>query len=209
MKRFLSTNRSGANGAGKPHKLAMVAAMLVWALLAGGAFAQRSAPLVLEPGKYSYSFGLSHGWTYSFEEARARGLRLLYYPEGCLLREATSVIYVGEVCHSKCSGKLAEAIQEAIDGTRELSPGLSVASAPPLKIKGGGEAQVRILTHLPESGQSKDTLAFIAHDETILLVALTAKGSDTWERDYKAFKEIVQGHRYYTCGRPGLPRTCK
>ena len=200
MKQFLKA-------AGKPYKLAAVA--VVWALLAGSALAQRSAPLVLEPGKFSYSFGMAHGWTYSFEEARARGLRLLYYPEGCLLREATSVIYIGEVCHSNCSGKLDAVIQEAIDGTRELSPDMRVASAPPLKIKGGGEAQVRILTHPPESGQSKDTLAFIAHDETILLVALTARGSDTWERDYKAFKEIVQGHRYYTCGRPGLPRTCK
>jgi hypothetical protein len=190
-------------------KLTAVAAGLVWAFLAGSALAQRPAPLVLEPGKFSYSFGMSAGWTYSFEEARARGLRLLYYPEGCLLREATSVIYIGEVCHSNCSGKLAEAIQEAIDGTRELSPGMSVASAPPLKIKGGGEAEVRILIHPAESGQSRDTLAFIAHDETIVLVALTAKGTDTWDRDYKAFKEIVQGHRYYNCGRPGLPKTCK
>lgn len=190
-------------------KLTAVAAGLVWAFLAGSAFAQRPAPLVLEPGKFSYSFGMSAGWTYSFEEARARGLRLLYYPEGCLLREATSVIYIGEVCHSNCSGKQAEAIQEAIDGARELSPGMSVASAPPLKIKGGGEAEVRILTHPAESGQSRDTLAFIAHDETIVLVALTAKGTDTWDRDYKAFKEIVQGHRYYNCGRPGLPKNCK
>jgi hypothetical protein len=209
MKQFPPKNRPGANGAGKRHKLTAAALGLVWALTAGSAFAQRSAPLVLEPGKYSYSFGLSHGWTYSFEEARARGLRLLYYPEGCLLREATSVIYIGEVCHSKCSGKLDAAIQEAIEGTRELSPGLSVASAPPLTIKAGGEAQVRILTHPPESGQSRDTLAFIAHDETIVLVAMTAKGADTWERDYKAFKEIVQGHRYFNCGRPGLPKSCK
>lgn len=190
-------------------KLTTAVAGLVWALLAGSAFAQRSAPLVLEPGKYSYSLGMSAGWTYSFKEGRARDLRLLYYPEGCLLREATSVIYIGEVCHSGCSGKLEEAIQEAIDGTRELSPGVSVASASPLKIKAGGEAQLRILTHPPGSGQSRDALAFIVHDETIVLVVLTTKGTDTWNRDYKAFKEIVEGHRYYNCGRPGLPKSCK
>jgi len=191
------------------NKLTAAVAGLGWALLAGSAFAQRSAPLVLEPGKYSYSFGMSAGWTYSFKEGRARNLRLLYYPEGCLLREATSVIYIGEVCHSGCSGKLDQAIQEAIDGTREFSPGVSVASASPLNIKAGGEAQVRILTHPPGSGQSRDTLAFIVHDETIVLVVLTAKGTDTWNRDYKAFKEIVEGHRYYNCGRPGLPKSCK
>jgi hypothetical protein len=209
MKQFLPRHRPGANGTGIRYKLTAVAVGLAWVLVASSAFAQKSAPLVLEPGKFSYSFGLSAGWTYSFEEARTRGLRLLYYPEGCLLREATSVIYIGEVCRSNCSGKLDAAIQEAIEGTRELSPGLSVASAPPLKIKAGGEAEVRILTHPPESGQSRDTLAFIAHDETIVLVALTAKGTDTWDRDYKAFKEIIQGHRYFNCGRPGLPKSCK
>ncbi|MBI5612775.1 MAG: hypothetical protein HY942_06900 [Gammaproteobacteria bacterium] len=204
MKKLLNRN-----GAGKRNKPATVAAGLVWALLSCSAYAQKSAPLVLEPGKFSYSFGLSAGWTYSFDEARARGLRLLYYPEGCLLREATSVIYIGEICHSKCSGKLDAAIQEAIDGTRELSPDMRVASAPSLKLKAGGEAQVRILTHPLESGQSRDTLAFIAHDETIVLAVLTAKDTDTWERNYQAFKEIVQGHRYYNCGRPGLSKPCK
>lgn len=190
-------------------KLTAIAAGFLLVFFAGASFAQKSSPLVLEPGRYSYSFGVPSGWNYSFEQARRRGLKLLYYPEGCLLRDATSTITIGEICRSGCSGKLSGTIQQVAESTRERGSDTRIASAPPLKIRAGGEAEVRIVTHARAPQQVQEALAFIGHEETIVLVVLTTKTPDTWDRDFKAFEDVVRGHQFFNCGRPELAIPCR
>jgi len=174
--------------------------------------AEIAPPLVLEPNKYSYTFGVPAGWEYSFEQAEEAGVRLLFFPEGGSFATSNSIVYTNEanndVCGANCTGMLARAIEKNIKESRDDSPMLQVANASPIAIQGGGTATVRILTGWKSPLQAKEALAFIEHDEAIVLVVLTTKNAKTWEQDYAAFREIVAGHKFFNCNSPDLAAGC-
>jgi len=174
--------------------------------------AEKSAPpLVLEPNKYSYTFGVPAGWEYSFEQAQEAGTRLLFFPRGGSFAVSNSIVYANEdddLCVATCKGMLARTIDKTIRESRDDSPSLQVSVASPIAIIGGGSAPVRILTGWRDPRQAKEALAFIEHDEAIVLVVLTTKNVKTWEQDYAAFREIVAGHKFFSCNSPDLAVSC-
>jgi hypothetical protein len=171
--------------------------------------AQKPPPLVLEPNKYAYTFGVPEGWEFSFEQARNFGVPLVFFPGGGNFHESNTVIYVNEVCRAKCIESLDTIIEGIVSNARNNSPNLKVATVQPLKIREGGSAPVRILTGSRDPRQAKEALAFIKHTEVVVLVVLTTKDTKSWDSDYKAFEEIVGGHRFFNCDTPDLAVPCR
>jgi len=173
-------------------------------------------PLIVGPDKYSYTFGVPSDWGFSFEQARQRGAALVFFPKGGSFNNSSSVIYVNEIgdpCSADCLSPVSESIAKTLREVRADSPSVEIATAPPVKTKDGAQAPVRILKGArdprnPELAADNEALAFIVHDETIILVVLTARDSKTWERDYSAFQQIVAGHRFFTCDSPDLAVPC-
>jgi len=173
-------------------------------------------PLIVKPNKYSYTFGIPQGWEFSFEQAHERGAALAFFPNGGSFNNSSSVIYVNEIddgCSTNCTGivsqRIANTIREAIDE----NPTVQVATDAPVSTKDGGKALIRLLKGTrdprnPNTGKDNEAVAFIGHDETIILVVLTARNTRTWERDYSAFEQVVAGHRFFNCNSPGLRVPC-
>jgi len=174
---------------------------------------QRNAPpLIREPNKYSYTFGVPKGWEFSFEEAQKFGGRLVFFPTGGNFDTSNSIVYVNEIkdlCGGDCTGALSRAITQTLEEARSDSPTLRATTESPSKTAEGGEASVRMLTGARDPRQAKEALAFIEHGEAIVLVVLTTKDTKTWQHDYDAFREIVSGHRFFTCNTPGLATPCR
>lgn len=173
--------------------------------------ARKAPPLVLEPNKYSYTFGVPAGWDFSFEQAAQAGVRLLYFPTGGSFDTSSTIIYVNEadeVCATTCTGMLAKAVAKTLQESREDSPLLQVADAKPIPLDGGGTAVVQILKGWRDPRQAQEALAFIEHKETIVLIFLTTKSVKTWAADYVAFQEIVSRHKFFDCNSPGLAQAC-
>jgi hypothetical protein len=169
-------------------------------------------PLVVEPNKYSYAFAVPKGWEYSFDQGKEFGVPLVFFPRGGSFRNSKTIVYVSEInefCAPNCGGAIPRAIDQEIEQSRADNPSLRVAIGIPLKIQAGGKAAVRILTGLRDPHQVKEALAFIEHDETIVLVVLTTGDTTTWEQDYALFTEIVSGHKFFTCNSPDLAVNCK
>jgi hypothetical protein len=173
---------------------------------------ENPAPLIVEPNKYSYTFSVPQGWAFSFEQAQEFGVRIVFFPKNGDFHTSRSVIYVSEVntvCNSNCAGAISLAIAKTIRETRDDSPSVRVAVEHPLRIMEGGEAQVRVLTGLRDPRQVKEALAFIEHNEAIVLVVLTTGDTKTWEQDYRVFQAVVSGHKFFTCGSAGLATPCR
>lgn len=178
--------------------------------------ADGAPPLIVGPDKYSYTFGVPEGWEFSFEQARQRGAALAFFPKGGSFGSSSSAIYVNEIgdpCSSDCLSPLSQSISNTIREVKAESPSVEVANADPVKIKAGGQAAVRLLKGArdprnPQANQDTEALAFIAHDETIILVVLTARDTKTWDQDYAAFQQVVAGHRFFTCNSPDLAVPC-
>lgn len=173
---------------------------------------QDPPPLVLEPGKYSYTFAVPKGWNYDFEQAEQYGVRLVFFPQGGSFDTSNSIVYVSEsdaACAATCTGAVSKAIAHEMQQTRQDSPSLHVVLEKPIETLDGGKAQVRILTGLRDSRQPKEALAFIEHRETIVIVCLTTKDPSNWDEDYNVFRQIIAGHKFFTCNSPGLAVSCR
>jgi hypothetical protein len=177
---------------------------------------EQTLPLVREPDKYSYAFGVPKGWEYDFDQAQDRGARLAFFPKGGSFDKSDSVIYVNEfydLCAANCIGAASRAISRTLRESRNESPSLQVTVETPLRTE-GGKAEIRILTGTRdprnETAQAKDkeALAFIEHKETVIVVVLTARDMKTWTQDYAAFREVVSGHKFFNCNSPGLAVPC-
>jgi hypothetical protein len=179
--------------------------------------AEVAPPLILGPSKYSYTFGVPAGWEFNIDQARQRGVTLAFFPKGRSFLASSSVVYVNEL-DNPCSGEdclspVSLAIAKTLREARAEDPGVEVATADPIPTKDGDKALVRTLkgSHDPRNPELRDNeaLAFIGHDQTIILVVLTARDSKTWDRDYAAFREIVAGHKFFTCDSPNLAVPCR
>jgi hypothetical protein len=166
-------------------------------------------PLVVEPGRFSYTFADPQRWEFSFDEAQRAGVRLVFYPTGGDFHESNTIVYVNEICRPGCANSVDAAVDQTIATARHESPLLQVAIMPPLTDKDGREAVVRVLSGSSDARQAREALAFIPHDESIVLVVLTTKDVSSWNADYAAFSDIVRGHRYFNCNSPDLAVPCR
>jgi hypothetical protein len=173
-------------------------------------------PLVLASDEYSYTFGVPAGWDFNFEQARQRGATLAFFPKGGSFADSSSVIYVNEVendCSDDCVSPITQAIAKTLREIKEDDASVQVATAPAVQTKDGTRASIRTVkgSRDPRNADLKDNeaLAFIAHDETVILVVLTARDVKTWDQDYAAFQQIVAGHKFFTCSSPGPAVPCK
>ena len=173
-------------------------------------------PLIVEP-KYSYTFGVPQGWEFSFEQAHERGASLAFFPKGGSFNGSSSVIYVNEIddgCAMTCLNLVSERIANTIREIKDENPTVQVTTDVSVKTKDGGNALVRRLKgtrdpRRPKTGLDNEALAFIGHDETIILVVLTVRDAKTWDRDYSAFEEIIAGHKFFNCNSPNLRVPCR
>ena len=179
-------------------------------LLVGcAARARKPPPLVLHQGRFSYTFDVPAGWDFSFEEENRLGVPLMFFPKGGNVNDSNSIVYVNETCSGNCSGAFDAIVQTSIDRARTDSPALQVSSSPGIPLKSGGQAEVRILSGTSDPRRAREALAFIRHDETVVLVVLTTRDVGSWATDYEAFIAIVRSHRFFNCDSPGLAVPCR
>lgn len=173
-------------------------------------------PLVLKDNKYSYTFGVPRDWEFSFEQAHARGADLAFFPKGGDFNNSTAVIYANEVdpsCEVECLSAPAESIAKTLREVKADSPNVEISTGESVRTKDGGTASIRLLkgSQDPRTPQFRDNeaLAFLGHEETTILVVLTSRNPKTWDQDYAAFRQVVAGHKFFTCTSPDLVVPCK
>ena len=197
-------------GAGrlKVCRLLLLFALLAGARIDGAERAQKPPPLVLEPGKYSYTFGVPDGWDFSFDQTRELGIPIVFFPIGGSFLNSNTIIYVNEVCRPACKESMDEVMSRIINAAKNDSPNLAVADAPPLTVE-GGVAPVRVLTGARDPRRAKEALAFIDRKDVIILAVLSTQNTKSWESDYAAFRTVLAGNRFFTCNSPGLAVPCR
>jgi hypothetical protein len=176
---------------------------------------ESAPPLIVEPDKYSYTFGVPTDWEFSFEQAHKRGAALAFFPKDGSFNDSSSVIYVNEIDDGciRCLNALSDRIANIMQSVKDDSPTVQIATEVPVKTKDGGVAQIRLLKGAPDPRDRKarkdnEALGFIGHDETIILIVLTVRDTRTWDRDYSAFQQVIAGHKFFNCKSPDLRVPC-
>jgi hypothetical protein len=178
-------------------RLVVLVAGMAFALACALAAAQKGPPLVLEPDKYSYTFGVPAGWDFSFEQARLFMVRVVLFPAGGDFRASKSVVYVNELCQQPCNA--AAALERVVSNARTRNAALRVEAPPSLKTKGGTTVPVRVMTGFSDPRQVKEAVAFIETADVVILAVLTTSDASGWEKDYAALSAMIGGFQYFDC----------
>jgi hypothetical protein len=147
--------------------------------------------VVTEAGSVSYSYVLPEGWESAPDEGALFGVRTLIFEKGTSFREGISVMYVAEPCTSDCVGKLGEMVAVVLASAGKDNPDLVVEDAEPLPTR-SGPAEVHIVSGSKDARQAREALAFVGQPEIVLLFVLSTSDVSRWDRDYRAFAELLR-----------------
>ena len=185
----------------------MLAAMrclpLLLLLLSIAAVAAEPRPLVLEPNRYSYTYGVPDGWSHDYDVAQRTGVRSMLLPKGESFHSAPSIIYVNEV---DCSAE--DVVDCVVDRFRPGNPNLRVTPGSPIPTGANTNGRVILLEGASDPRQAREALAFLEEEETTVLVVLSTKDTASWARDMRAFEIVVSGFEYFNCSTPSLSVPC-
>ncbi|HXJ85607.1 MAG TPA: hypothetical protein VMS18_02220 [Candidatus Binatia bacterium] len=172
-------------------------------------------PLIVKPNRYSYTFGVPAGWEFNFEQAHQRGAALAYFPKGGDFNDSSAVMYMNEIdsaCSDDCMSQVSHAMAETLRDVKSEKPSVKINQGEPVLTKDGIKAAVRLVREGIDPRDPKlsdnEALAFIGDHEAIILVVLSSRDANTWEQDYSAFRQVVAGHKFFSCNSPGLAVPC-
>ena len=172
-------------------------------LLSVAATASEPCPLILEPNRYSYTYGVPNGWGHDYDAARQTGVRSIIVPRGGSFHGSPSIIYINEV---DCGA--ADVVDCIVDRFRPGNPNLVVTPISPISTTAQSTARVILLDGASDPRQAREAIAFLEEEETTVLVVLSTRDTASWAKDMLAFETVVRGFEFFTCSDPTLAVPC-
>jgi hypothetical protein len=129
------------------------------------------------------------GWVLDNQSGLSNKVHAAFYPQGSSWRDSPAVMYANGVARS--SGETVDSfIADDIQTFRGRSPQIQVKEASPIKTKDGRIAAVRYFSG-DQSG-NHEAVAYIAEKRSIIVLALSARTQDAFQRSLRPFEELVQ-----------------
>lgn len=179
------------------HRLVLLLALATLTLHAGADDVK--PPLVIEPGKYSYTFEMPAGWDASAEEAQRLKVPLMIFPQNRSFTQSASIVFIDEYCKTPCANP-AEPVRSMLAFANTRDPENKVETPPPIRTKDGAPVELRIINSTVNKRAVREAFAFITNPgSTLVMVRLAVGDVAVWERDFKAFLSAIASFRFFDC----------
>lgn len=175
---------------------------------AGQAFAddESKPPLVIEAGKYSYTFTLPTGWETSAEEAKRLKVPLMMFPKNRSFTQSASIVFVDEFCKTPCANP-ANSIKAILAHAIGRDPESKVEAPPALRTKDDAPVELRIVNSTIDKRAVREAFAFIENPgATLVMVRLAVGDLKVWDRDFQAFIRTLASFQFFDCSSPAKSR---
>jgi hypothetical protein len=181
--------------------------VLVSAMFALHALADDSKPpLVVEAGKYSYTFALPAGWEVSEEEAKRLKVPLMMFPQNRSFTQSASIVFIDEYCKTPCANP-AEPVRSILAHAKTRDPDFKSQTPSPLQTRDGSAIDLRIVDSTINKRPVREAFAFINNPGSTLVMARLAVGDlAVWDRDFKVFTDTLTGFQFFDCSAAGKGR---
>jgi hypothetical protein len=116
-----------------------------------------------------------------------------FYPQGSSWTDSPAVMYANGATRS--SGETLDSfIADDIKTFRDRSPQIQVKEEPPIKTKDGRIALVRYFSG--DRSGNHEAVAYIGEKSAIIVLALSARTQDAYERSLRSFGELVRNYTF-------------
>lgn len=156
-------------------------------------------PLVLEAGKYSYTFSLPQGWAVSEQEAQRLKVSLMMFPQNRSFTQSASIVFIDEYCKTPCANP-AEPVRAILSFASNRDPASKVNTPAPVKTKDGAAVDLRVIDSTSNNHPVREAFGFIHNPGSALVLVRLAVGDvSTWDRDFAAFLSAIASFQFFDC----------
>lgn len=133
------------------------------------------------------------GWVLDNRSGLRNGVHAAFYPQGSGWGDSAAVMYANGVARSP-GETLDSFIADDVQTFRGRSPEIQVNEGSPIKTKDGRTALVRYFSG-DQSG-NHEAVAYVAEKRAIVVLALSARTQDAYQRSLQSFEELVQSYSF-------------
>lgn len=182
--------------------LSAVAGITVQALAADDG----KPPLVVEAGKYSYTFTLPAGWDTSAEEAKRLKVPLMMFPKNRSFTQSASIVFIDEYCKTPCANSAAP-IKSILVHASTRDPESKVEAPLALATRDGAPVELRIINSTIDKRAVREAFAFVTNPgPTLVMVRLAVGDLKVWDRDFQAFIKTLASMQFFDCSTQAISR---
>ena len=136
------------------------------------------------------------GWVLDNGAGRNEGLPVVFYPEGQGWRTAGTVMYANTASKSvKGQETLEELIAYDISQFGKRAPGLSVTTLPDIMTK---KSTATVRRFEGDEHGNFEAVAYIEEKKTIIMLVMSARTKEGFDRSYAAFEKLVGSYQFLT-----------
>jgi hypothetical protein len=133
------------------------------------------------------------GWVLDNRSGVPAGLHAVFYPRGSSWKDSAAVMYA-HVTNREPRDSLNSFITGDIRVVRDRTPKVQVRDESPIVTKHGPVASVRYFSG--DTPRNYEAVAYIAEKRVIVVIALTARTQDAFERSLPSFEKLVRSYRF-------------
>ena len=149
----------------------------------------------------NHAFGVvpPEGWAVDDSSGINSKIRVVLYPIGQQWDTAPTVMYVNPLHQVKGSDlTLKQMIAKDVATFAEKAPKGKVTTRPTLKTAKAQLAEVRWFS--PTGGQPLEAVAYVAEDDLVMLLVLSARDAEGFKRHLPAFESLVASYQFVMGG---------
>ena len=133
------------------------------------------------------------GWVLDNRSGLADRVHAAFYPQGSSWTDSPAVMYANGVARS--SGETLDSfIADDVKTFRDRSPQIQVKEGSRIKTKDGRMALVRYFSG--ERSGNYEAVAYIAEKRAVVVLALSARSQDAYQRSLLSFEKLVQNYSF-------------
>lgn len=153
---------------------------------------------IIYGNNHSFMLTAPNGWVLDNKSGVPNGLHAVLYPVGSSWTNATAVMYANTVDKSVSGNEtLDKVIEHDVDTFKKRSQNLALKEGDFLSTS----SQNKKATAKHFSGDlynNYEAVAYIDENKVVVIIVLSAKNRDAYEKSLPSFKELVGSYQFFT-----------
>jgi hypothetical protein len=167
--------------------------LLIFSVALAGATAAEGQTGVVYGDSHAFFITAPPGWVLDNQSGLADRVHAAFYPKGSNWTDSAAVMYANGAARS--SGETLDSfIADDVKTFRDRSPQIQVKEGSRIKTKDGRMALVRYFSG--ERSGNYEAVAYIAEKRAIVVLALSARSQDAYQRSLASFGELVRNYTF-------------
>lgn len=176
-----------------PVRMTLRLALLILSLTVATASAAEPQTGIVYGDSHAFFVTAPPGWVLDNQSGLRNGVHAAFYPEGSSWRDSPAVMYANGVTRSR-EETVDSFIADDIQTFRGRAPQIQVKEGSPIKTKDGRIALIRYFSG-DQSG-NHEAVAYIAEKKAFIVLALSARTQDAYQRSLQSFGELVRNYTF-------------